>query len=251
MARFRPPDPLDNLLLARLEPLDFQRLAPHLEFVPLSFGQPIYELGGAIDYAYFPTHGVISAVVSMEYGSTIEVATIGNEGVTGIPALIEPESSPSRLYVQVAGGAVRISADLFRQQMHREGPLRRLLQLYESAFMFQILQSLACNGLHTIAQRCCRWLLTTHDRMQGDELPLTHDLLAIMLGVRRASVSVALNDLQKRGCLLYRRGRIEVQDRKMLESGACECYRAVTAQYEQLLGAEGVPKRRREHLRPA
>jgi hypothetical protein len=117
--------------------------------------------------------------------------------------------------------------------------------------MFQILQSLACNGLHTIAQRCCRWLLTTHDRMRGGELPLTHDLLAIMLGVRRASVSVALHDLQKRGCLLYSRGKIEVQDRKILESGSCECYRAVTTQYERLLGAEGVPKRRREDFKRA
>ena len=220
-------DPPRNLLLARLSELDYKRLVPHLELVSLPFGQPIYEVGGVIDYAYFPTQGVISAVVTMENGATIEVATIGNEGVTGIPALIEPESSPSRLYVQVAGGAARISVDLFRQETHREGPLRTLLQLYESAFMFQILQSLACNGLHTISQRCCRWLLTTHDRMHDDVLPLTHELLAIMLGVRRPGVSVALNDLQQRGYLVYSRGRIEVRDRQGLEAGACECYRTV------------------------
>ncbi len=244
MTSILPADPLRNRLLARLETAEYRRIAPHLQIVPLLFNQPIYELDGVIEYAYFPTQGVISAVVTMKNGDSIETATIGNEGVTGIPALIEPERSPSRLYVQIAGGAARMPMDLFRREARRDGPIRKMLQLYESAFMVQLLQSLACNGLHSIHQRCCRWLLITHDRMLDDMLPLSHELLAMMLGVRRSSVTVVLQSLKERGFLDYSRGKIEVRSRAGLEATACECYRAVRTRYERLLGPDSVKQRR-------
>jgi CRP-like cAMP-binding protein len=237
-----PAEMLRNRLLARLRPAEFEQLAPHLELVPLAMNQPIYQVGGVIDYAFLPTHGVISAVLTMEDGTAIEVATIGNEGMTGLPMLIEPETSPSRLFVQVAGAAARIKADVLRRELEHAGPLRKMLELYQSAFMSQLLQTLACNGLHPILQRCCRWLLITHDRMLDDILPLSHELLAMMLGVRRPSVTVVLQRLKALGYVDYGRGRIEVLNREGLEATACECYRSVRQQYERLLGPDSIQK---------
>ncbi len=233
-------EPLRNRLLARLPAEEYARLAPHLTPVPLEFNQSIYEFGAAIDYAYFPTRGVISAVATTEDGDAIEIATVGNEGMTGLPALIEPESSPSRLFVQVPGAATRIPAEALRREIQHESALRRILHRYQVAFMVQLAQSVACNGLHTIQQRCCRWLLITHDRVQDDVLPLTHELLAIMLGVRRPGITVVLQSLQARGFVEYSRGKIEVRNRQGLEAASCECYRVVKMHHDRLLGPDAV-----------
>jgi CRP-like cAMP-binding protein len=235
MVRVISTEPLRNRLLAGLSSAYYKRLLSQLELVPLLLNQPIYDAGGVIDYAYFPTQGVISAVATMNNWTAIEIGTIGNEGMTGLPVLIETKTSPSRLYVQVAGSAARMAVGVLRRET-RDGPLRKMAQLYQGVFLAQISQSVACNGLHTIQQRCCRWLLITHDRMHENILPLTHDLLAIMLGVRRAGVTRVLQGLHERGYLDYSRGKIDVLNRKGLEATACECYQSVKMQYEKALG---------------
>jgi CRP-like cAMP-binding protein len=237
MATDAPRGPLRNHLLALLKPADYERLLPDLQLVPLPFNQPIYEAGGVIDYVYFPTQGVISAVATMEDGTSVEVATIGNEGMAGLPVFIEAELSPNRLFVQVAGEAARMPADVLRRETKSESSLRRILHLYQTAFMAQLSQSVACNGLHSVLQRCCRWLLITHDRMEDVVVPLTHELLSIMLGVRRPSVTEVLQSLQEKGFVRYGRGRIEIVDRKGLEATSCECYQSVKNQYLRLLGS--------------
>ncbi len=236
MARTPSTDPLRNRLLAGLGAAYYKRLLPNLQVVPMLLNQPIYEVGGKIDFAYFPTDGVISAVAGMNNGAVIEVGTIGNEGMTGLPVLIEARTSPSRLYVQVAGSAARMAVAVLRRETKEGSPLRKIAQSYQGVFLAQVSQSVACNGLHTLEQRCCRWLLITLDRMYDEIIPLTHDLLAIMLGVRRAGVTVVLQGLHARGLLDYSRGQIEVRNRKGLEKAACECYQTVKNQYEQLLG---------------
>jgi CRP-like cAMP-binding protein len=229
-------EPLRNRLLARLDSSDFARLSPHLQLVPLQYDQAIYNERGPMEYAYFPISGVISAVTTMDDGTAIEVATIGNEGMAGLPSLIETESSPNRLFVQVAGNAFRMPADLLRREAQNGSSVKRALQLYQNAFLVQVSQSVACNGLHTVQQRCCRWLLITQDRVQETILPLTHELLSIMLGVRRQSVTEVLQNIQDMGHIQYRRGKIEVTSRKGLEIASCECYQKVKSEYERLLG---------------
>ncbi|HEY4311551.1 MAG TPA: Crp/Fnr family transcriptional regulator [Pirellulales bacterium] len=228
-------EPLRNRLLARLKKSDYERLAPHLHLVPLAFEQLIYEENGPIEYAYFPTTGVISAVTT-DNGTAIEVATIGNEGMAGLPALIEAGSSPNRLFVQVAGHAFRMSAERLCQECEANRDMRRAFHLYQNAFLVQVSQSVACNGLHTVQQRCCRWLLITQDRVPDGVLPLTHELLSIMLGVRRQSVTEVLQAIQAKGCISYNRGKVQVTDRKGVEALSCDCYRKVKLQYDRLLG---------------
>ena len=229
-------EPLRNRLLARLGPAYLKRLMPSLEIVPLVLEQPIYDFGGSIDFAYFPTDGVISAVATMRNGAAIEVGTIGNEGMTGLPVLTEGKTSPARLYVQVSGYAARMSVAAFRREVRGGSPLCKIAQSYQGIFLAQVSQSAACNGLHTIQQRCCRWLLITRDRMHDDSVPLTHKLLSIMLGVRRAGVTEVLQGLQTLGHLQYRRGIIDILSRKGLKSLACECYQTTKSQYEQVFG---------------
>ena len=233
-------EPLRNHLLARLPADDYARLLPHLAPVALELNQSIYEVGGAIDYAYFPTRGVISAVATTEDGNAIEIATIGNEGMAGLPCahragmFADPTFRP---------GGGRGLAHFGRNTPPRNAARRPRAQnsaSLPSAFMVQLSQSVACNGLHTIQQRCCRWLLITHDRVQNDVLPLTHELLAIMLGVRRPGITVVLQSLQVRGYVEYSRGKIEVRDRQGLESASCECYRVVKMHHERLLGPDAI-----------
>jgi len=228
--------PSGNKLLDGLSPHEYSRLRPHLQLVPWEFKQVLYEPRAPIDYAYFPLEGVASMVTLMEDGRGIEVATIGREGVIGLAALLGGDKTIARFIVQVPGTALRMKAEVLKGETGQDSPLGRLLLLYNTAFLKQITQSVACNGLHSLVQRACRWLLMNRDRIDTEELPLTHELLADMLGVRRSSVSEVLEPLQKKGLIRYRRGKLTIVNRKGLESAACECYRAVKDEFERLFG---------------
>ncbi len=225
-----------NRLLARLSPPEYQRLVPLLRVVPFNFKQILNEPRSRIAYVHFPTQGVVSAVTIMEDGTVIEVATIGNEGMVGLTALLGDQESPNRMIVQVTGAALRMTIDDFRAETREDSPLRRLLVRYHAAFLVQISQAVACNGLHHVQERCCRWILMTHDRVESDEFLLTHEFLAHMLGVRRMSVTAVLKPLQDAGLIRNRRGRVTVLDRPGLEAATCECYRSVQAAFARLLG---------------
>lgn len=165
----------------------------------------------------------------------IEVATIGREGGAGLPTFVKSQASPHRVFCQVPGEVLRIELELLQKAAQQEGPLRSLLFSYQAAFLFQISQSVACNGTHVLEERCCRWLLMTHDRVDGDEIELTHEFLAAMLGVRRSSVTETLQALKAKGLIDYGRGKITILDRAAMEEGSCECYRAVIDEYDRLL----------------
>ena len=224
-AAFAPPQ---NRLLARLPQSEYEHLLPLLEPVHLEFKEVLNEPRSAIDHVYFPCRGVVSAVTIMQDGDVIEVATIGNEGMVGLLAFLGDEESPNRMIVQVAGEALRMKAAVFRAETSKGNLFRRLMVRYNTAFTYQVSQAVACNGLHTVQQRCCRWILMTHDRALSSEFPLTHEFLSHMLGVRRVSVTEVLRPLQDAGLIHNRRGRVTVLDRAGLETAACECYRAVT-----------------------
>ena len=226
-----------NRLLARLPEDEYRRLFAESEPLSLTLKHVLYEPRAAIDYAYFPTQGVVSLLTVMEDGAGIELATIGNEGMVGLHVMMGIPESPSRAVVQVPSVGLRISADRLGAETGQDTPLRRILLLYNGAFLFQISQGVACNGLHTVQRRCCRWLLMTHDRVGGaDEFPITHEFLAQMLGVRRASITEVLRPLQQDGLIGYHRGTMKVLDRAGLEARSCECYRLVVREYQRLLG---------------
>ena len=224
-----------NRLLARLPEAEFCRLSPFLEPVTLEFDRVIYETHGPIDYAYFPIGAVLSALTVMQDGSAIEVATIGNEGLVGHYGF-GGKTSPNRLVVQVGDGAHRIASRVLQEESARDGPLKDLLSAYHIAYMAQVSQSVACNGLHKLEQRCCRWLLMTRDRVNSDDLKLTHEFLAMMLGARRASVTETLRPLQEQGLVKSNRGRIVILDAAGVEARTCECYPVVRDEYDRLLG---------------
>jgi CRP-like cAMP-binding protein len=228
--------PHGNRLLARLPPAEYQRLLPRLKLVPLELKHVLYEAGSAIDYAYFPNRGVVSALTVMEDGRAIEVATVGDEGMAGLPLLVGAKTTPNRVIVQVSGDAMRMGANVLMEEVSRDTPLRRLLVLYHSAFQVQVSQAVACNGLHSVHQRCCRWLLMTQDRAHSDVFPMTHEFLAEMLGVRRSTVSEVLEPFQKKGLIRYNRGKCTVLDREGLKAGSCECYRRINEQFARLFG---------------
>ena len=234
MARPAPRPP--NRLLAWLPKADYDWLAPLLESVQLSFKQVIHTTREPISHVYFPNSGIISAMKVMEDGRAIEVATIGNEGMVGLTAFVGDPHSPSEMVVQIAGEGVRLCMKALEREARNDGPLRRALVLYNTAFQVQVSYSVACNGLHTIDKRCCRWLLTTRDRIGSDELPLTHEFLGVMLGVRRSSVTEVLRALQERGLIQTRRGMIQILDRPGMEAMSCECYGAIVREYDRLLG---------------
>ncbi len=230
------PQPVRNQLLAHLPPAEHQRLVARMSPVALEFKQILYRTGATIEGVYFPNSGTASALTIMEDGSAIEVATVGNEGMVGLGVLLADKTSPNEVIVQIAGDALWMDADVLEQEAGHDSPLRRLLLLYQTAFLTQVSYSVACNGLHALQQRCCRWLLMTHDRMDGDEVPLTHEFLGIMLGVRRASVTDVLRPLHEQGLLSNSRGTITILDRTGLEALSCECYRKVRGEFDRLLG---------------
>ena len=235
MPKTKPPAaPPGNRLLARLPPEEYQRLVPRLQPVPLALKQVLFEARSSMDYAYFPNRGVVSALTVMADGRAIEVATIGDEGMAGLPLLVGARTTPNRVIVQVPGEALRMAEDVLREEVSRESPLRRLLVLYHTAFLAQVSQAVACNGLHSVHQRCCRWLLMTQDRAHSDVFPMTHEFLAEMLGVRRSTVSEVLEPFQKKGLIRYSRGKCTVLDREGLKSGSCECFGRINDEFESL-----------------
>ncbi|MEX1185241.1 MAG: Crp/Fnr family transcriptional regulator [Gemmatimonadaceae bacterium] len=231
-----------NSLLRALSPEDYAKVMEHATTVPLRLRQDLVEPGEAMRYAWFPQSGMLSIVNDMNDGKTsIEVGVIGREGVAGLALFHGRKTQPLRILVQVAGEAKRIPADAFKAVIRHAPTLRDVLHRYTLAVLNQAGQQVACNRLHSLEQRCAKWLLTTHDHMDAQELPLTQEFLAIMLGVRRPGVTVAAQSLQDAGLIKYRRGRITITDRSGLEQIACECYGRIREDYEELLGDFMIP----------
>jgi CRP-like cAMP-binding protein len=226
----------NNRLLAQLPAGEAERLLGQLTSVDLPFKLGLYKARKPIDYVYFLTSGIASAVAYDGNGSAVEVATIGDEGMVGLPALLAEATSPNDVFMQVGGTGLRVPAAVLRHDAGPGSPLYQVLVKYLNAYFLQVSQAVACNGLHVVRQRCCRWLLMTQDRVHSDELPLTHEFLAVMLGVRRASVTEVLTPLQEEGLLRSQRGTITILDRKGVEAAACDCYRIVADEYTRLLG---------------
>jgi len=224
-----------NCLLAALAPDDMARLRPHLELVLLSQRQVLSEPRKLIEHAYFPRQGFVSLVQPMADKSMVEVGIIGREGFVGSPILLGAGMSPVMAMVQAPGEALRIPASVLLKGAADSGELSGLLLRYVQALHVQVTQTAACNGRHALAERLARWLLTAHDRVAGDDLPLSHEFLAMMLGMRRSGVTVAVGALKKAGLIDNGHARITILDRQGLEAAACECYRAVRDEYEHLL----------------
>jgi CRP-like cAMP-binding protein len=227
--------PLRNRLLASVPDEELAAISNSLEPLHMSIRTTFYRAGDRIDYVYFPVSGVVSAMTVMEDGSAIEVATIGNEGLAGLTAFVGGEVSPYSVIVQLPGDALRMKTERLRELTGPDTALRKTLVHYNTAYATQVAYAVACNGLHTIEKRCCRWLLMTRDRIGADILPLTHEFLAIMLGVRRASVTEVLQPLQAGGMIRCGRGEIEILDHSRLETIACECYRSVKRAFAHLM----------------
>jgi len=224
-----------NCLLAALAPADLARLRPNLDLVFLSQRQVLSEPRKPIEHAYFPQQGFVSLVQPMADKSMVEVGIIGREGFVGSPVLLGAGTSPVMAMVQAPGEALRIPASVLLKEAADSGELSDLLLRYVQALHVQVTQTAACNGRHALAERLARWLLTAHDRVAGDDLPLSHEFLAMMLGMRRAGVTVAVGALTKAGLIDNGHARITILDRQGLEAAACECYRAVQSEYESLL----------------
>lgn len=232
-----PTPPAGNRLLDSLPLADIERLRPHLEAVSVGVKHVIYEPNGPIKHVYFPISCVISLVTYLKDGASVEMATIGLEGMVGLPIFLGTDTMPSRAFGQVPGDALRITAAAFTAEIERNGPLVRVLNRYTQALFNQVAQTTACNRVHLVEQRCARWLLQTHDRVASDQFLLTQEFLAQMLGVRRSGVSAAAGLLQKAGLIRYARGRVTVLDRSGLESAACECYGVIKREFDRLLGS--------------
>jgi CRP-like cAMP-binding protein len=237
----KPGDAIDNRLLASLPADMCERLRPALELVSLALGDVIYEPGGGMDHVYFPTSVVVSLIYTMADGDTAEMGLVGNEGVVGIALFMGGETTPNQAVAQVAGGALRMKAAAMQEEFRRGGPFQLALLRYTQALITQISQTAVCNRLHPIEQRLCRWLLLTRDRLPSDEILMTQEFIAHMLGVRREGVSAAAHHLQKAGLIRYRHGHITILDREGLEAATCECYRVVKDEFDRLLGQQIPP----------
>jgi CRP-like cAMP-binding protein len=228
-------DPLQNQLLAALSADALTRLEPNLTPVQLDLGQVIYEPDEALQHVYFPTTVIVSLLYTMENGTSAEMGVVGCDGVVGIAVFMGGDTTPNRAVVQSAGDAFRLELRFFREEFRRVGELHRALLLYTQALLTQMSQTAVCNRLHSVEQQLCRWLLLSHDRLQSDELVMTQELIANMLGVRREGVSVAAHRLQEAGLIRYRRGHITIVDRPGLERAVCECYQVVKTECDRLL----------------
>ncbi|WP_309682447.1 Crp/Fnr family transcriptional regulator [Polaromonas sp.] len=228
-------DPKQNYLLASLPDAQWKRWLTDLEPVELPLGHVLYEAGGTMQYVYFPTTAIVSLLYVMENGASGEIAVVGSEGLVGVSLFMGGGSTPSRAVVQSAGNGFRLKADLMKDEFDKGGPVLRLLLRYTQALITQMSQTAVCNRHHSLDQQLCRWLLMSLDRLQGNELVMTQELIANMLGVRREGVTEGALKLQKAGLISYSRGRISVLDRPGLEKRTCECYEVVKAEYERLL----------------
>jgi CRP-like cAMP-binding protein len=237
------PQSRSNRLLVSLPDEERARIERQLESVPLKYRQVLYSARRRIDYVYFLDDGVASLVSTMKSGDAAEVGTVGNEGIVGLPIALGETTAPTSAYMQVPGRGRRMTALQFRVEMERSPALREALLHYANAFFNQVAQSAACTHFHSLTQRCCRWLLMTHERMQTEEFLLTQEFLAMMLGLRRrASITEVMGKLQARGLVRYRRGVITILDREALLKTACECYLVTKADFDRLLGDRAAEK---------
>jgi len=224
-----------NRILAALPRAALERIIPDLELKSLAMRQVLQPRGQALEQVVFPVAGVASMISMGDSGDSVEVATIGCEGMVGLPLFLGGESAAVEVFIQVPGEGLHLTAHAFQGHVAREASLARTLLLYTQALLTQVAQCSACNCHHPVEQRCARWLLQTQDRVIGNEFPLTHDFLGLMLGVRRASVTDTARQLQARGLIRYQRGFITVLDRKGLERAACECYQLIAGEFDRLL----------------
>jgi CRP-like cAMP-binding protein len=229
------PSPHQNYLLDALPSSDYERLASHLELIPMKLGDALYEPGVPLRYVYFPTTSIVSLLYVMEDGASAEIAVVGNEGMLGISLFMGGDTTPSRAVVQSAGHGFRLKSELLKQEFGRFGPTMHLLLRYTQALITQMAQTAVCNRHHSVDQQLCRWLLLSLDRLSSNELSMTQELIANMLGVRREGVTEAAGKLQDAGLIRYRRGRITVLDRPALENRVCECYQVVKTEFDRLL----------------
>lgn len=232
------PDPASNHLLDALPPAEFERLRPHLELISLPLGRVIYEPGGHLQHALFPTTCILSLHYVMASGASAETAGVGNEGMLGIALIMGGDTTSSSCMVQTAGQAWRLDRAVLKQEFLRGGVVQGLLLRYTQTLINQTMQTAACNRHHNLDQQLCRWLLLTADRVSTRELVMTQDLVASMIGVRREGITVAAGKLQSAGVISYRRGHITVLDRKGLESRVCECYSVDKREQGRLLSGQ-------------
>jgi CRP-like cAMP-binding protein len=230
-----PADPRTNQLLAALPDNEWLRWQSHLEHISLPLGQVLYEPGATLSHVYFPTNSIVSLLYVMENGASAEIAVVGNEGIVGISLFMGGESTPSRAVVQSAGEGFRVRAQMMKEEFNRAGPVLHLFLRYTQALITQMAQTAVCNRHHSLDQQLCRWLLLSLDRLQDNELVMTQELIANMLGVRREGVTEGALKLQQDGLIRYARGRITVLDRSGLEKRTCECYAVVKKEYDRLL----------------
>ena len=228
-------NPLQNHLLNTLPHIEYERLLPHFELVEMPLGKVIYEPGGELNYVYFPTTCIVSLLYVMENGSSAEIAVIGNDGIVGVALFMGGGSMPNRAVVQSAGRAYRLRGQLLMKEFNQFGAMLHLLLRYTQALITQMAQTAVCNRHHSVDQQLCRWLLLSLDRLPSNELTMTQELIANMLGVRREGVTEAAGKLQKAGLILYSRGHITVLDRPGLEERVCECYQVVKSESDRLL----------------
>jgi len=228
-------NPKQNRLLAALPNGEFGRLSPHLELGPLPLGQVLYESGDRMQHVYFPIGSIVSLLYVMADGASAEIAVVGNDGIIGIALFMGGETMPNRAVVQSAGYAYRLKGQLLKEEFNRAGELQHLLLRYTQALLTQMSQTAVCNRHHSVDQQLCRWLLLSLDRLPSNELTMTQELIANMLGVRREGVTEAAGKLQSAKLIHYSRGKITVIDRPGLEARACECYQVVRSEFDRLL----------------
>ncbi|MEJ8821579.1 Crp/Fnr family transcriptional regulator [Variovorax humicola] len=233
-------DVRENYLLSALPDAELERWLPDLEPVDLPLGHVVFESDSRLRHVYFPTTAIVSLLYVLENGASAEIAVVGREGLVGVSLFMGGNSTPNRAVVQSAGKGYRLAAQALNAEFSRAGPVLRLLLCYTQALIAQMSQTAVCNRHHSLDQQLCRWLLLSLDRLEGDELVMTQELIASMLGVRRTGVTEAASQLQKAGLIRYSRGRISVLDRPGLEKRTCECYRVVKKEYERLLPRLGV-----------
>jgi CRP-like cAMP-binding protein len=227
--------PAENHLLAALPAVDRERIYPHLQLVELPLGKVLYESGDALRHVYFPTNSIVSLLYVMQNGASAEISVVGNEGLLGVALFMGGETTPSRALVQSAGSAFRLLGQRLKEEFHRNGALQILLLRYTQALLTQMAQTAVCNRHHSVDQQLCRWLLLSLDRLGDNQLTMTQELIANMLGVRREGVTEAAGKLQKLGVIRYRRGQITVLERPRLEQLCCECYAVVKRETDRLL----------------
>ena len=224
-----------NRILDALPRRDFERLHAHLEPVPLKLKQVLYRPGDKMPFVYFPVSGMLSVVSLLQDGSAVEVGTVGEEGLAGLPALLGAAASPHEVVVQGKGNGFRIGADTLRHEFDRSASFRGIILKFAELFLAEISQTAACNGRHSLEARCARWLLTMRDRLHADHFPMSQEFLAMLLGVRRTGVTAAALDLRRRKLIEYRYGRINILDRAGLEAAACECYAIIRELHDRFL----------------